>query len=56
MTPPAAQQPASPPNTIAPGPIAAAILARLVALNSTDPQLAALLVQYQTATGQPFAG
>jgi hypothetical protein len=30
------------------------IIARLVALNSTDPQLVALLAQYQTATGHPF--
>jgi hypothetical protein len=30
------------------------ILARLVALNSTDPQLIALLAAYQTATGQAF--
>jgi hypothetical protein len=41
-----------------PGPLAPqlveAIIARLVALNSTDPQLQALLAQYQTVNGKVF--
>jgi hypothetical protein len=34
--------------------IAHAILARLAALNPTDPTLIALLAEYQTVTGQVF--
>lgn len=36
------------------GYIVAQILARLVQLNQTDPTIAALLSEYQAATGQPF--
>jgi hypothetical protein len=43
-------------NTARPGPrILTAIIARLCALNSTDPTIVALLAEYQTATGQPLS-
>ncbi len=38
-------------TTTTTGPIIELIIARLAALNPTDPQLQALLAQYQAATG-----